>query len=128
MFAKIVGAIMLVLGVGLAIKSVAAVVVGVFGFVGLAVLVALVALLLYVAWRLISSQSTLGKILGAFLLVGGIIAGFHVAGALVVGALEAIGLMVKLIITAALLYFGWRWLKTGEFSAPRRSDFGGYRF
>jgi len=50
MFAKIIGAIMLVLGIGMTLSSIGAVVVGVFAFIALAVKVALVVELLYVAW------------------------------------------------------------------------------
>lgn len=128
MFAKIIGAIMLVLGIGLAFTSLWAVVAGVFAFIVVAVKVALVALLLYVAWRLINAQSVLVKILGAFLLVGGIVAAFHTVGTVVGSIILAALLAVKLIVTAALLYFGWRWLKTGEFSAPSSSGLRGSGF
>ena len=128
MFAKIIGAIMLVLGIGLAFTSLWAVVAGVFAFIVVAVKVALVALLLYVAWRLINAQSVLAKILGAFLLVGGIGAAFYTVGTVVGSIILAALLAVKLIVTAALLYFGWRWLKTGEFSAPSRSELRGSGF
>lgn len=128
MFAKIIGAIMLVLGVGLAFSTIKEVLVGTVALIGIAIMVALVVGLLYVAWRLINSRSVLGKILGAFLLVGGIIAGFHAAGAVVVGTIGAIVLTAKVLFTAALLFFGWRWLKTGEFSAPSRSELRGAGF
>ena len=127
MFAKIIGAILLVAGIGMSLSSIGAVVVGTFAFIGLALKVALVVGLVYVAWRLVSSRSVLGKILGAFLLVGGIVAGFHVAGALLIGTLGAIGLAVKVIITTLMVYFGWRWVKTGEFSAPTRRDLRSFR-
>ena len=128
MFAKIIGAIMLVLGVGLAFSTLKSVLVGTVALIGVAAAVALAVGLLYVAWRLINGQSVLGKILGAFLLVGGVIAGFHAAGAVVVGTIGAIILTTKVVFTAALIYFGWRWLKTGEFSAPSRSELRGVRF
>ena len=128
MFAKIIGAIMLVLGVCLAFSTFKAVLVGVVAFIGMAIVVALVIGLLYVAWRLINAQNVLAKILGAFLLVGGIIAGFNAAGAVVVGAIAAGFLTAKVAVTAALLFFGWRWLKTGEFSAPSRSELRGAGF
>ena len=128
MLAKIVGAIMLVLGVSLAFSTFGSLMIGAFTFIGLAVRAIVVALLLYVSWRLIDSRNALGKILGAFLLVGGLIAGFHSLGAVVVGILGAIGLAVKAIVVLALLYFGWQWLKSGEFSSSGNRRFGNDRW
>ena len=116
MLAKIIGAIMLVLGVSLAFSTFGSLLIGTFSFIGLALRVGVVALLLYVSWRLIDGRSVLGKILGAFLLVGGIIAGFNSLGQVVVVSLGAIGLALKAVIAVALLYFGWQWLKSGAFS------------
>jgi|APSaa5957512622_1039677.scaffolds.fasta_scaffold53790_2 hypothetical protein len=127
MFAKIIGAIMLVIGIGMTLSSIGMVVVGVFSFIALAVKVALVVGLVYVAWRLINNANVLPKILGAFLLVGGISLAFPVAGALIAGTFGAIGLAIKVVITSLLVYFGWRWLKHGTFSTPSRSEMRNFR-
>jgi len=74
-----------------------------------------------------NNESVLPKILGAFLLVGGIALAFPVAGALIVGTFGAIGLAIKAVVTTLMVYFGWRWLKHGRFSTPSRSELNSFR-
>ncbi|MEW6752772.1 MAG: hypothetical protein AB1505_17605 [Candidatus Latescibacterota bacterium] len=122
MLAKIVGVVLLVVGAGMALSAVAAVVVGTLAFAVLAVKVAVVVGLLLVGWHWVHQESIALRILGALALVGGVAAAFPVAGALVAGTFGAIGLAVKVAVTAALLYLGWRWVKTGTFSVSGRRD------
>ena len=122
MFAKIVGAFMLVAGVVLAVKSLGTVVGGVFGFIGMALVIGVIGVALYAGWRLLNSDSTVGKIVGAFVLVAATVAAFPAALMVVAGTLAAVALAAKLVLIAVLLYFGWRWLNAGAFTAPSRGD------
>lgn len=123
MFAKIVGAFMLVGGVILAFKSIGAVVGGILGFLGMVLMVGVIGIALYLGWRLINSDSTVARVIGAFVLVGGILGALPAAFAVVAGTLGAVFLVGKLVLIALLIYFGWRWLQAGDFTAPRRGGF-----
>lgn len=123
MFARIAGALMLLFGIGLALSALAAAVVGTFAFVWLAIKVAVMAGLLYLAWLLFRVPGLLLKILGALVLVLGVRLAFAAIGALVVGTLGAVLLAIKGIVALFLLFFGWRWLSTGEFTLLNRQGF-----
>lgn len=114
---------MLVAGVIMAFRSIGAVVGGLLGFIGMALVVAAVCLALYVGWRLLNSPSGAAKILGAFVLVLGVVAAFPAALTAVAGTVAAVVLAGKLVVIALLLYFGWRWVNSGDFSAPSRGAF-----
>ena len=52
----------------------------------------------------------LAKILGSFMLVGGIILAVPLLIAIVAGAFALFWVLLKVACVGALLYFGWRWL------------------
>jgi hypothetical protein len=122
MLAVIFGAMLLVVGVCLAVSAVAAVVVGALAFALLAVKVVVVVGMLLVGWSWVHSESVALRVLGVLLLLGGVCLAFPVAGALIVGTFGAILLAIKLAVTIALVYLGWRWVKTRTFSVPGSRD------
>jgi len=123
MLAKIIGAILLVFGVATALSLVGPVVGGLFAFALILVKVLLVLGIIYLGWRWINARSALAKIAGAFVLVVGIGLAVPAAFGVVAGTLAAIVLGLKVVVAVVMIYFGWRWLKSGQFSVPRRREF-----
>ena len=121
MLARIVGIGMLLGGAILGFKSILPLVGGVLGFIGMGLVIAAIGLALYLGWRLINSRSAVGKIVGAIILVLGIVSAFPASLALVAGTVAAVLLMARLALVVLLLYFGWLWFQRGEFSRSRRS-------
>jgi threonine/homoserine/homoserine lactone efflux protein len=54
----------------------------------------------------------LAKILGSFMLVGGIILAVPLLIAIVAGAFALFWVVLKVACVAVLIYFGWRWLSS----------------
>ena len=53
------------------------------------------------------------KILGAVLLVAGVVLAFPLLGGLVVGTLVLGTFLLKLVLVGGLVFWGWRWINRG---------------
>jgi hypothetical protein len=107
MLAKIIGALLLAAGAVLALKFVGVVATGVIGFALVLLKAGLVAALIWWGWALINRPSALPKILGAFVMVGGMLLSIPLFGLLVIETVALMWMAAKVAVVAVLLYGGW---------------------
>ena len=88
---------------------------GIIGFVAVAAFSGLTVGALYLGKRWIDSETTLGRIIGALTLITGAILALKAALAVVVGVFGAVILVLKVVLVAAMIYVGLRWVQNGEF-------------
>ena len=110
MLMRIVGAVVFAAGVILALKILGAAAVGLFGLIFLLAKVLLVVGLWYWGLHWLKAPTTLAKVAGVVLLVGGAALALPVLGAVVAETVGLIVLLIKAAIAAVLIYAGWRWL------------------
>ena len=123
MLTKVIGAALLVGGVVLAFPLLSGLVTGTWAALILMVKWALVGGLAYWGWRWINSETTLAKVLGAFLLVGGAVMSFSLVGGIIVGVFGALIFLLKAALVGGLIYWGWCWVNGRPFSRPRLRKF-----
>lgn len=123
MLAKILGAILLIVGAVMAFALIFPVIGSIFGFITVAAIGFLAVGALYLGKRWINGESILGRIIGALALIAGAVLAFKAALAAVVGVFGALILMLKVALVLAMLYVGWRWVQHGEFRLVERSHY-----
>ena len=123
MLAKILGAILLIVGAVMAFALIFTVIGSIFGFITVAAIGFLAVGALYLGKRWINGESILGRIIGALALIAGAVLAFKAALAAVVGVFGALILMLKVVLVLAMLYVGWRWVQHGEFRLVERSHY-----
>jgi len=121
MLAKIAGAVLLVWGAIMAFKLILPVISGLFDLIVVLAIGLLAVGVLYMGKRWLDGEGTLGRFIGALVLIAGVALAFKAAMGLVVGVFGALLLMLKVALVLVMLYVGLRWLKNGEFSL-RSSD------
>lgn len=119
MLAKILGAILLIVGAVMAFKLIFPVIGSLFGFITVAAIGFLAVGALYLGKRWINGESMLGRVIGALALIAGAVLAFKAALAAVVGAFSAVVLMLKVALVLAMIYVGLRWVQHGEFRLGR---------
>ena len=110
MLSRIGGAVLLAVGLALAVGLLGGVVTGVAGVVALAIKVLIVSGVTYGGWRWLHHSSSLAKVAGAFLLVAGTAFSLPLMGEILAGAFGLVGTLIKVALTAGLIYVGWGWL------------------
>lgn len=110
MFAKILGAVVLAAGAIMGLKFIGVVATGVLGFALVLLKAGLVAALIWWGWSLINRPNALPKVLGAFVMVGGMLLAIPLFGLLVVETIALVWMAAKAAIVAVLIYAGWQLL------------------
>lgn len=119
MAAKIIGALLLAGGAILGLKFVGAVAAGVIGLALLLLKAGLVAALIWWGWRWVNRPAALLKVLGAFVMVGGMLLAIPLFGLLLVETVALLWMAVKAAIVGVLLYGGWQLLnRDSHFTQP----------
>jgi len=119
MFAKIIGALLVAAGAVLALKFIGVVASGVVGFALLLIKAGLVAALIWWGWRWINRAEALFKILGAVIMVAGMLLAIPLFGLLVMETVALMWTALKVAVVAVLLVGGWRLLNRGSHFAQR---------
>ena len=115
MSAKIAGVVLMIAGSVMAFELIFSLIDGIIGFVAVAAFSGLTVGALYLGKRWIDSETTLGRIIGALTLITGAILALKAALAVVVGVFGAVILVLKVVLVAAMIYVGLRWVQNGEF-------------
>ena len=110
MAARIIGALLLAAGAILGLKFVGVIATGVLGFAALLLKAGLVAAIIWLGWTWINRPSALLKVVGAFVMVGGMLLAIPLFGLLLVETVALLGLAGKVVVVAVLLYMGWQLL------------------
>lgn len=119
MLAKIVGALLLTAGAVLGLKSIGLVATGLIGFAAVLLKTGLVAALVYWGWTWINRPAPVHKVLGAFIMVGGLLLAIPLFGLLVVETVTLILMAAKVAVVAVLLYGGWHLLNRDKHFTQR---------
>jgi len=119
MFTRIIGALLLAVGVIMGLKFVGVVATGVLGFAVVLLKAGLVAALVWWGWVWVNRPAALLKVLGAFIMVAGLLLSIPLFGLLVVETLALVWMAAKVAVVAVLLYGGWRLLNRDQHFTQR---------
>ena len=110
MLSKVGGAVLLAVGLALAVGLLGGIVTSAAGVVGLTLKVLIVSGVSYWGWSWLHHSSSLAKVAGAFLLVAGTVFSLPLMGEILAGAFGLAGTLIKVALAAGLIYVGWGWL------------------